>query len=466
MTNPKPLDQRLIEKPRDFVYNQVILTAQAFARIEASSGIVLMVAALAALIWANSPWDESYFDLLHTHLTFDLNVVLLDLSLQHWINDALMVIFFFLMGLEIKRELVHGELSGFRRALLPATAALGGMIVPALIYTAFNAGGEGAQGWGIPVATDIAFALGVLSLLSRRVPASIRIFLLALAIADDIGGILVIAIFYTSDINFTAMAVAALILGVTYVFNRAGVRTINVYVVLGGLLWVAVFESGIHATIGGVVLGLLTPARHYYNPETYAASAEDLAKRYRTALETGAQGVQESLLSQMEDLTKGTEAPLERIERALVRWVGFSIVPIFALANAGVAISGDVAGDAITSSVSQGVAFGLVAGKPLGIFLFTFVAVKLGLCDLPRGASWSHIFGVGLLGGIGFTVALLITDLGFREHPILADEAKLGVLAASAVAAVIGMAFLFFAGKPGGHEPAPSDQSEAAVAHH
>ena len=446
MTNRKPLHQRLIEKPRDFVYNQVILTAQAFARIEASSGMVLLIAALAALIWANSSWDDSYFELLHTPITIDADIVHLDLTLQHWINDGLMAIFFFLMGLEIKRELVHGELSTPRRALLPAAAALGGMIVPALVFTAFNAGGEGAHGWGIPVATDIAFALGVLSLLSRRVPFSIRVFLLALAIADDIGGILVIAIFYTSDISFSAMAIAGLLVAVTYVLNRAGVRSITVYVVLGALLWVAVHESGIHATIGGVVLGLLTPALPYYNPETFAESAEDLANRYRTALQAGATAVQESLLSQMEDLVQGTEAPLERIERALVGWVSFTIVPIFALANAGVAISGNVASDAVTSPVSQGVVLGLMLGKPVGIFLFTFLAVKLGICDMPRGATWSHVLGVGLLGGIGFTVALLITDLGFRGQPVLADDAKLGVLAASLAAAVLGTAFLFFVG--------------------
>jgi NhaA family Na+:H+ antiporter len=424
-----------------------------------------MAAALVALIWANSPWDESYFDLLHTEIVVDLDIVHLDLTLQHWVNDGLMAIFFFLMGLEIKRELVHGELSSTRRALLPATAALGGMIVPALIFTAFNAGGEGAHGWGIPVATDIAFALGVLSLLSRRVPFSIRVFLLALAIADDIGGILVIAMFYTSDISFTAMGIAALILAVTYVFNRAGVRTINIYVVLGALLWVAVHESGIHATIGGVVLGLLTPARAYYNSETFAESAQDLANRFKTAVETGATAVQESILSQMEDLAKGTEAPLERIERALVRWVGFSIVPIFALANAGVAVSGDVASDAISSPVSQGVALGLVLGKPVGIFLFTFLAVKLGICDMPRGATWPQILGVGLLGGIGFTVSLLITDLGFRGDQVLADEAKLGVLFASIVAAVLGAVFLYFNTSPPSHTPDAVESQPATVRH-
>lgn len=448
MTIPERLRNRLIDKPRDFVYNRVILSAQAFARVEASSGIVLIVAAAVALAWANSPWDAEYFDLLHTILTVDLDIVHLDLSLQHWINDGLMALFFFLMGLEIKRELVHGELSSFRRALLPAAAALGGMVAPALIYTAFNATGEGAHGWGVPVATDIAFALGVLSLLSSRVPFSVRVFLLALAIADDIGGILIIAVFYTSDIDFLAMAIAAVVLGVTFVCNRSGVRAISVYVALGGLLWLAVHESGIHATIAGVVLGLLTPARPHYDPETYAGDAEDLARRYRAALAAGNEDEQGSLLSQMEELATGTQTPLERLERALVGWVSFAVVPIFALANAGVAVSGDVASHAVSSSVSQGVLAGLVVGKPLGIMVLTFLAVKLGVCDMPRGASWAHILGVGMLAGIGFTVALLITDLGFRDEPALADEAKLGVLAASAVAALLGAAFLAATGRP------------------
>jgi NhaA family Na+:H+ antiporter len=447
VTDKKPLGQRLIEKPRDFVYKNVILTAQAFARVEASSGIVLVLAAAVALVWANSPWDESYFDLLHTPIDIDADLLHLDLTLQHWINDGLMAIFFFLMGLEIKRELVHGELSTPRRALLPAAAALGGMVVPALIFTAFNAGGEGANGWGIPLATDIAFALGVLSLLSRRVPFTVRVFLLALAIADDIGGIVVIAVFYTADINFTAMGVAALLLAAIYGLNRAGVRPLSVYVVMGILLWIAVHESGIHATIAGVALGLLTPAGAYYNPKTFADDLEDLAGRYRQSLESGA-AVQQSVLSQVEDLVQGTEAPLERIERAIVGWVSFAIVPIFALANAGVAISSEVASEAVSSSVTQGVAAGLVVGKPVGIFLFTFLAVKLRICDLPRGASWAHVVGVGVLAGIGFTVSLLITDLSFREDPLLADEAKLGILAASLVSAALGLTFLFVTSQP------------------
>jgi NhaA family Na+:H+ antiporter len=446
----------LIEKPRDFVYRQVFLNAQAFARVEASSGIVLFVAALVALIWANSPWDESYFELWATPIDIDADIVHLELDLQGWVNDGLMTIFFFLMGLEIKRELVHGELSSLRRALLPATAALGGMIVPALIYTAFNYGGEGSHGWGVPMATDIAFALGALSLLSRRIPFSVRVFLLALAIADDIGAIVVIAVFYSEGIDLQWLGIAAAVLAGILVLNRAGVRAINLYIAIGAILWLATHESGVHATIAGVVLGLLTPAGHFYNPATFAQSAEELAGDYRLALQADAEAVQSSILSQMEDLARGTESPLERLERALVHWVSFVIVPLFALANAGVAVSGDVASDAVSSAVSQGVVLGLVIGKPAGIFLFTLVAVKAKLCDMPAGATWSDILGVGMLAGIGFTVALLITDLGFDE-PLLADEAKLGVLFGSAIAGILGFVFLFFASAAGRREPRISE---------
>ncbi len=354
-----------------------------------------------------------------------------------------MTIFFFLAGLEIKRELVHGELSTPRRALLPAAAALGGMIAPALIYTAFNSGGVGAGGWGVPMATDIAFALGVLSILSHRVPFSVRVFLLALAIADDIGAILVIAFFYTSHINFTALGIAALILFGIYVINRWGVRNITVYMAFGAVFWVAMFESGLHATIAGVILGLLTPARHHYDPARFANTASDLAQRFRLAHETGNTEVQESILGQMEDLSEGTEAPLERLERKIVNWVSFLIVPLFALANAGVHISSEVANGALESPITHGATLGLVLGKPLGILLFTFLAVRLHLCDLPAGVTWRHIFGVGLLGGIGFTVSLLITDLAFSNE-LLADEARLGVLTASAIAGVVGFLFLWF----------------------
>jgi NhaA family Na+:H+ antiporter len=442
-----PADKGLTRKSRDFLQNQIILTAQLFTRVEASSGIVLLFAAVVAIVWANSPWQDAYVDLRDTSINIETAIFHLDLSLQQWVNDGLMTIFFFLMGLEIKREVVHGELSSLRRAMLPAMAALGGMIAPALIYTAFNIGGGEAGGWGVPLATDIAFALGVLALLGSRIPLSVRVFLLALAIADDIGAILVIAIFYSSEISLSALGISALILAVAFAINRSGVRTVNIYIALGAALWIAVHESGVHATIAGVVLGLLTPAGHHYNPETFAESAEDLSARYRIAKEAGATDVQESLLEQMEDLAKGTETPLVRLERSLVHWVSFSIVPLFALLNAGILLSGDSISDALRSPVSRGVLLGLVIGKPAGIFLFTLLSVKLKLCDIPSGASWRQIFGVALLSGIGFTVSLLISELSF-DQPAVVDEAKLGVLVASIVAGIAGFVFLFLSSQP------------------
>ena len=431
---------------RVFVPHRIFRAARTFVGIEASSGIFLLLAAIVALIWANSPWDEQYFDLLHTEIGIDLDFIVVREDLQDWINGGLMTVFFFVMGLEIKRELVHGELSTPRRALLPAAAALGGMVVPALIFVAFNAGGVGADGWGIPMATDIAFALGVLSLLGRRIPFGVKIFLLAVAIADDIGAILVIALFYTSSLDFGALAVAGLLLLGIFAMNRRGVRTINLYIAAGACLWLAVHESGVHATLAGVVLGLLTPARYFYNPQNFVDTAEGLVQRFRHALDSHNEEAQGGILEQIEDLSQGTEPPLERLERALHPWVSFVIVPTFALANAGVVVSGDVVSDALASPVSQGVFLGLILGKVTGIFGFTWLAVRLGLCELPRGARWRHIFGVGLLGGIGFTVSLLVTDLAFTEA-LLADEAKLGVLVASAAAGVAGFLYLWLTNK-------------------
>jgi NhaA family Na+:H+ antiporter len=424
-----------------FVPRRLLQSAQEFVELEASSGIVLLLAAIVALVWANSAWDDAYFDFIHTRLVIDLSLVRIDESLQHWVNDALMTLFFFLVGLEIKREVVHGELSTVRRAALPAAAALGGMAVPALIYLAFNAGGEGADGWGIPMATDIAFALGVLSLLGPRVPLSVKVFLLALAIADDIGAILVIALFYTETVDVEALALAAAILGLVVVLNRGGVRSIGVYGVAGVALWLATFESGIHATLAGVVLGLLTPASPWYDPRQFANTTRTLIERYEQGLLERDIGAQQAMLAQVSDVSRDTEAPLERLERGLHVWVSFVVVPLFALVNAGVAVSGDTANQALDGPVFQGVVLGLLLGKPVGIVLFTVVAVRLGLGEMPRGARWSHIAGVGLLGGIGFTVSLLITSLAFGEGT-LASEAKLAVLGASVVAGLAGYTFL------------------------
>jgi NhaA family Na+:H+ antiporter len=449
--NESPLARVLIARPRDFVYHRVFLTAQAFMRVEAASGVVMLIAAIVAMAWANSPWWESYFDFWHTKVFVDADIFQIDLDLREWVNDALMTLFFFVVGLEIKRELAHGELSNVRSALLPAAGALGGMAAPALIYTFLNLGEPGAHGWGVPVATDIAFAVGVLSLLSRRVPFSLKVFLLALAIADDIGGIIVIAIFYAGNVDFFALGLAALTLIVIALMNRSGVRTINIYVAAGAILWLTMLESGVHAALSGVILGLLAPASYFYNPRTFVDAAQDLIDRFKLAQETENEEVQANILSQMEDLTSGTEAPLDRLERALQGWVGFGVVPIFALANAGVHVSGDTADAAISSTISQGVFFGLLLGKPVGIFLVTWLAVRLGICEMPRGATWPQVLGIGMLGGIGFTVSLLITDLAF-ERELFIDEAKLGVLVASVAAAIVGLAFLWLTTSQPTHE--------------
>ena len=437
----------LQRQARIFVPQRAIQAAQAFVHIEASSGIVLLVASIVALVWANSPLDHAYEDLWHTTVSFDLSIVAIEEDLREWVNNGLMTIFFFLVGIEIKRELVHGELSAVRRALLPAAAALGGMVVPAALYIAFTVGGVGERGWGIPMATDIAFALGVLSLLSRRIPFSVKVFLLALAIADDIGAILVIALFYTSAIDFQALAAAGVIFATIVGMNRAGVRSVDVYVYAGVLLWIAVAESGIHATLTGVALGLLTPARYFYSPADFPRVAEELIGRFRAAIASGNGDEQQGILLQMEDLSQGTESPMDRLERRLHPWISFGIVPLFALANAGVVVSGDVLSDAVSSPISQGVVVGLILGKPAGILAFTWIAVKLRLCELPSGTRWSHILGVGLLGGIGFTVSLLITGLAFEDEALIAD-AKLGVLAASLVAGIAGFLYLKAISKP------------------
>jgi NhaA family Na+:H+ antiporter len=446
--------------PRTFHPRRIFEAAQAFVGIEASSGIVLLLAAIAALVWANSPWSDSYGEFWHTHIILDLNVVRLDEDLRHWVNDALMTLFFFLAGLEIKREVSHGELSSPRRAALPAAAALGGMIVPALIYAAFNAGTDGSRGWGIPMATDIAFALGVLSLLSGRIPFSLKVFLLALAIVDDIGAILVIAVFYSSSIDFEALGLAAAVLAAIIGMNRFGVRNIMAYTVVGSVLWLLVFESGLHATLAGVALGLLAPANPFYRSGEFTEAIDQLVEDYEAAHARDDVDGQLGVIAQMEDLSQGSVSTVERLERELHAWVSYLIVPLFALANAGVELSGESIRQTIDSPVAHGVTVGLVVGKPIGICLACFLAIRLKLCSLPTGATWPQVFGVGTLAGIGFTVSLLISDLAF-DNGDLVREGKIGILAASLIAGVLGLGLLWLTRAPNVDGVASAELSEA-----
>jgi NhaA family Na+:H+ antiporter len=420
----------------------VLMPVQQFLRIELLGSLLLMATAIVAIVWANSPWAESYFAIWRRYLTVDLLVLELNLNLQHWINDALMAFFFFVVGLEIKRELVHGNLADRRKATLPAIAAIGGMVVPALAYVAFNSGGPGAGGWGIPVATDIAFAVGVLGLLGNRVSIELRVFLLALAIVDDIGAILVIALFYTESLSPGALVWAAAFLGLIVVLQRLGVRSTMAYVLVGALVWLAVFESGLHATIAGVVLGLMTPSSPYVDPAAYPDQIEGLREDYMDALAEGNVSQQQAALGRIEEVTQWTESPVEKMERLFHPWTAYLVLPLFALANAGVALSGEALRGAVSSSVTLGVILGLVLGKLVGVSGAAWIAVKLGLADLPSGVRWGQVAGTGLLAGIGFTMSIFVTTLAFYGEPGLIDEAKIGILVASVLAGVLGYLLL------------------------
>jgi NhaA family Na+:H+ antiporter len=418
-----------------------------FLHDESFSGILLLVCAAAALLWANSPWGASYDRLWSTELTLGTVQFHLTASLRHWVNDGLMAIFFLVVGLEIKRELLVGELASPRRAALPAIAAIGGVLVPAGIYSVLNRGMPGEQGWGIPMATDIAFALGILALLGDRIPLGLKVFLAALAIVDDLVAVLVIAIFYSGPVHGEALVLAAVILAGLIAANHLHVRHPVVYAVLGLALWVAVFESGIHATVAGVLLALTIPARTRIDPDAFVARGRELlgvfegAGAHGTSILTN--GPRQEALAEMEDAVEAAGAPLHRLEHVLHPWVAFAIVPLFALANAGVRIEGDFAA-AFANHLTMGVVLGLVVGKPLGVMLGAWLAVRSGATDLPEGVRWRQVYGVAWLAGIGFTMALFVADLAFSEtHEAgLLTAAKLGILGASVVAGVGGWLIL------------------------
>jgi NhaA family Na+:H+ antiporter len=412
---------------------------QSFLEAEASSAILLLAAATIALVWANSPFRESYEDLWETVVTFRIGGWELSEDLRHWVNDALMSLFFLVVGLEIKREFLTGELRDPRAATVPVVAAIGGMIVPAGIYVALNAGGEGASGWGIPMATDIAFALGVLTLAARSAPASLKPFLLTLAIVDDIGAIVVIAIFYSDGVTVAPLAIAAAMLIVMVAAQRFDVRATWVYVVLGIGIWVAFYESGVHPTIAGVLLGLLTPAEPFQRPR--AVSAEAIKTAQATQDDPHPPDADAPQWLRLAWLSREAVSPLVRVEVALHPWTSYLIVPVFALANAGVVLTADGLRAATTSSVTLGVVLGLVVGKVVGITLASFLAVRSGLGRPPAGSGWRHLIGVSAVAGIGFTVSLFVTDLAFSGSA-LAEEAKVGILVASALAGLLGYAIL------------------------
>ena len=426
------------------VVERVTAPLHRFMQSAPAGGLVLLACAAVAMIWANSPWADSYHALWETPLTIGIGGVGARFNLHLVINDGLMAVFFFLVGLEIKREVLVGELASLRHAALPVSAAVGGMVVPALLFTALNAGGAGSSGWGIPMATDIAFALGVLALLGDRIPTSLRVFLSALAIADDLGAVLVIALFYSGGVTWGALLAAAALLVLSAGANAAGVRAPWAYMLIGLALWVAVLMSGVHATVAGVLLALTIPSRTRIDEGAFLRGARQALEDFhdardpeRTVLSN--QEHQEAL-HRLEELTEQAQPPLARIEYGLHEIVTFGIMPLFALANAGVPLHG--AGALIGSPVALGVLLGLVLGKPIGISLAAWLAVKLGVAVRPAGASWRLIHGVSWLSGIGFTMSLFIAGLAFTEAAPLLTAAKLGTFLASVLAGVIGWALL------------------------
>ncbi|MEJ2011078.1 MAG: Na+/H+ antiporter NhaA [Anaerolineales bacterium] len=422
---------------------QVRSLFQRFARLQASGGILLLAAAMLALIWANSGQADSYFQLLKTDLAITFGGAGLTKPLLKWINDGLMALFFFIVGLEIKREITVGELASPRRAALPLMAALGGMIGPAAIYTALNFGTEGMVGWAVPMATDIAFMLGLMALLGRRVPFSLRVFFTALAIGDDLGAVLVLAIFYTTGIAWSALGAAAVIVLILVGLNALGVRNPLPYALLGLLLWVAFVQSGLHATIAGVVLALTIPARTRVRAEAFMAQCVAIlggVEPVDQQQESHHSDRRQAAAHALEAIAERMQSPAQRLEHALTPWATFFVLPIFALANAGVSFSGGV-GDVLSSQVALGVILGLLVGKPLGITFFTWLAVRLGIGEMPARVEWPQLISATFLAGIGFTMALFIGNAAF-DNPVTLDAAKLGILLASLLSGVIGFGLL------------------------
>ena len=401
-----------------------------FVDREVAGGILLLVATAVALIWVNIGWDDSYNDFWHTEIELAVGTWHLPhMSVGHFVNDGFMALFFFVVGLEIKRELVTGDLRSARAAALPVIGAMGGMVVPALFYVMLNTSGEASRGWGIPMATDIAFAIGIVALLGSRVSPKIKLFLLTLAIVDDIGAIAVIAIFYSSDLSTGWLITASVGLIAVWILQRVRVWAIPVYAVLGVFIWYATLESGVHATIAGVALGLLTPARPLLNQRDAQQIVDALPSDANVAEVRYA-----SFLAQ-------ESVPLtERLENMLHPFTAFMIIPIFALANAGIKLSGNTISDAATSSVTLGIMLGLVIGKPLGITLFAWVATRFGL-TLPEGVHWPQFIGMGFAAGIGFTVSIFVGGLAFESEGVT-DLAKIGILVASLIAAVAALLLL------------------------
>jgi NhaA family Na+:H+ antiporter len=424
-------------------FEKIIAPVSRFIHLEYTGGIVLFLSVLVAIIWANSPVHESYHHLWDIKFSIGFDKYVLNKPLHIWINDGLMALFFFVIGLELKREFMEGELSTLKKASLPMMAALGGMLVPAAIFFCLNKGLVSEHGWGIPMATDIAFALALLSMAGKHIPASVKVFLSALAVADDLGAVLVIAFFYTSNLNFVPLCIAAIFLLLLIAGNKSGIRSSAFYLLIGIAVWIGFLLSGVHATIAGVLVAFTIPAVTKINENSFSENLRKLSFDFEQEIPNNGlltTPEQHRTIEQVKRLTLAAETPLQKIEYALHPWVAFVIMPLFALANAGIVIGSDFF-SALINPVSIGVISGLIIGKFAGVLLFTWLMVKTGLAQLPDQANFKHITGVALLAGVGFTMSLFISNLAF-ENPQFIEQAKYGILIASLIAGILGITML------------------------
>lgn len=430
-----------IYAPWEKAFDRVYSSFEHFLHTQTTSGLVLIAATLIALIIANSPFAEVYYHIIHTDITFEVGSWDLSHSLHHWINDGLMAIFFFMVGLEIKRELTVGELSIFKNAVLPIVAAIGGMVFPAIIYIFFNHSGVGADGWGIPMATDIAFAISILVLLGKRISPALVTFLVALAIVDDLGAVLVIALFYTQEISTLPLFLAFASFGLLFVFNRLGIHMILPYFIVGIFMWFFMLESGVHATIAGVLAAFAIPSKPKFAPVNFTRKLRDLLDEYDSypvATDHTTHDKQKSILNTIQDRIYRVGTPSQRLEQSLHLPVALVVIPIFALANAGVSIDFSSICSYIISDISLGIIFGLVFGKVIGIFGISYLAIKLKIAHLPKDTTMFQIFAVSFLGGIGFTMSIFVADLAFVSNREMMFEAKVGILLASLISGLTG----------------------------
>lgn len=438
--------------PWEKTFDRILTPLEEFIHRQTTSGLLLMGTAVLALILANGPLAESYAHLLHTPLSVGAGSWKLEMSLHHWVNDGLMALFFFVIGLELKREILVGELANLRNAVLPIGAAIGGMVVPALIYFSINPEGDAARGWGIPMATDIAFAIGALALLAGRVPKALITFLVALAIVDDLGAVVVIALFYTDTIALTPLAVAAGLLALLLAFNMSGIRKTLPYFIIAVFLWYALLQSGVHATLAGILGALTVPAIPRYKPELFSAHVKELMQRFDASHQPGqtimTNDKLRAVVQTLENGVHSVEAPLQRLEHVWHIPVAYMVIPIFALTNASIPLAFDSIGTMLNHPVMLGVSVGLVAGKFIGITGVSWLLLKMGVAVLPKKTRFTQIAGVSLLAGIGFTMSIFVAELGFAAQPEFLLMAKTGILAASVLAGIAGFIWLYLVSTP------------------